>query len=411
MKKFLLLLTLSCIVFQSQATIRRIGYIGAPVANIDFSYNNMQFAANTAAPGDTLQIYQQLAVNQVYILEINKPLTIIGFGHSLNSNSGDQVINKSDSIINKIENLVFSVGSAGSSVQGLNLNSCFIGDSNITITRCRFKGEYALSTFNACGSASPFLYPLTGGMINIQALNYNLNNIFINGNYFDLNTYGASSIICTGTYTMTNVQITNNYFNGKVNLSTGTTGQVYGVFANNIMNHKFQHLFELYNHNGNICSQGPFYPYLPFIQSNFDYFNIKNNIINTDDTTSCTIIAPTSIVQNNIFSIASQYACPSAISSNNIFKANMTDVFGASWNDGLVYNDNQLVLGTSSPALNAGIKENLTPTHCGIFGGELGQTYKLSGIPSVPSFYQLSTPGLNATTNPFNVTISVKSNN
>jgi hypothetical protein len=210
---------------------------------------------------------------------------------------------------------------------------------------------------------------------------------------------------------MTNIQVTNNYFNGPVNMNTGTIGQVYGVFANNIMNHKMQHLFDTYNSNGNICSQAGFYPWLPYVVSYFDYFLIKNNIFNTDDTTTCTLNAPHSIIQNNVFSMSSQFACLSASSSNNIYKANMSTVFGPLWNNGMVYNDNQLALGASSAATNAGIKENLTATNCGIFGGETGQTYKLSGIPSVPSFYLLSTPGINATTNPYNVTISVKSNN
>lgn len=396
----------------SQATIRRVGYLGAPVPNIDFSYNDIQAAANTANPGDTLQIYQQLAIASTYLLDIYKPLKIIGFGHTLNINTGNQVQNAADGPNNYIQNLRFFQGSAGSVVQGLNIWSCLVNDSNITVTRCRFKGNYPTSTFNACGTAAPFLYPTDGGGITVTANNYNLKNITINGCYFDQGVNIANIINCYGTYVTTNLLVTNNYFNGPVNLTTGITGQVYGVFANNIMNHKFQHLFDTYYLNANVCTQGVIGgAWLPYIQSNFDYFLIKNNIINTDDTVKCTFNAPHSIIQNNIFSMASQYACPSLSSSNNIYKANMSTVFGALWNNGMVYNDNQLALGVSSAAINAGIKENLTTTNCGIYGGETGQQYRLSGIPSVPSIYLLTTPSIYATTNPFNITVSVKSNN
>ena len=411
MKQLFLSIICFFLLFTTQATIRRVGYLGAPVANVDFSYANIQGAANAANPGDTLQIYQQLATAFTWYLDVTKPLKIIGYGHTLNVNTGNQVQNAADGPGTYIENVRFSIGSAGSSIQGLNIWNCIINDSNITVARCRFKGTYINSTFNACGTSAPFSYPNDGGSIAIEAYNYNLKNITINGCYFDRGINTANTINCYGNYTMTNITVTNNYFNGPVNLNTGTTGQVYGVFANNIMNHKFQHLFELYYNNGNICSQGAYYSWLPYVQSNFDYFLIKNNIINTDDTTTCTLNAPHSIIQNNIFSMASQYACASASSSNNIYKANMSTVFGASWNNGMVYNDNQLALGVSSAAINAGIKENLTATNCGIFGGETGQQYRLSGLPAVPSFYLLSTPSNYATSNPYNITISVKSNN
>ena len=57
--------------------------------------------------------------------------------------------------------------------------------------------------------------------------------------------------------------------------------------------------------------------------------------------------------------------------SNNIYKANMNTVFSSAWNNGFVYNDNQLALGTSSAAINAGVKGNNTATNCGVFGGEI----------------------------------------
>lgn len=412
MKNILLSFVFLVLANFAQATIRRVGYTGTPINNIDFAYSNLQGAANAANPGDTIQVYQQLAVSTTS-LGISKPLVILGFGHTLNINTGNQIQNAKDSSNNYIY-AYFYPGSAGSVIQGLNLYSCVVYDSNITVTRCRFRYQYTQSSWNACGTSSTYLYPTNGGSVQINTgYGYNLKNIKINGCYFDGNLSYSNSISFSGPYAVTNLTITNNYFNSPVNLYNGTNGQVNGVFANNIMNFKFQHLSNINSWNGNVCSQGLFYyNYQSYnMVSNFDFFLIKNNIFNTDDTVTCPLNAPNCIIQNNVFTCAASYACSSAGGGNNIFGANMSTVFGPAWNDGFVYNDNQLALGASSAAINAGVKGDNSATNCGVYGGEAGQAYKQSGIPPVPSFYLMSTPGINATSNPYNITISVKSNN
>lgn len=415
MKKNLLTIFAIIISTQLQATIYRLGYLGLPVPGKDFGYTDFGNAQNAASPGDTIQIYQQLNNVQSNI-DVSKHLVFIGYGHTLQANTGLQVQNKVDSNTNLV-NITFHPGSAFSSIQGLNLGTASIRDSNITITRCRFRSHLVDAGYPPCNGGPNLMFPTGGACVIGEAWNnLYLPNITINGCYFDGNNIGNENCIINGNYASTlvapNLNISNNYINGIFRLYTGINGQITGVFSNNIVNTKFQHLQNVYHGNSNICTQGTIGGYMPAPQtSTFDYFLIKNNIFNTDDTVTCPIIAPNCIIQNNIFSTSSSYACTGLGGSNNIYGADMNQVFSAAWNDGFVYNDNQLTLGLSSPAINAGVKGDNSATNCGIYGGELGQSYKQSGIPPIPAVYQLSTPSVNATSNPYNITISVRSNN
>ncbi|MFT4017487.1 MAG: hypothetical protein QM668_11035 [Agriterribacter sp.] len=88
--------------------------------------------------------------------------------------------------------------------------------------------------------------------------------------------------------------------------------------------------------------------------------------------------------------------------TDNQFSVIMSDVFvGLSGNS----TDGQWQLKAGSPAIGAGIGG----TDCGMFGGT--NPYRLSGIPSIPVFYKLTAPSRTATTNPYTITFSVKSNN
>ena len=67
-------------------------------------------------------------------------------------------------------------------------------------------------------------------------------------------------------------------------------------------------------------------------------------------------------------------------------------------------------LATNSVAKNAGIIPGTsTATDCGMYGGT--NPYKASGIPAVPAFYKLSAPSSTATTSPYTITFSARSNN
>jgi hypothetical protein len=83
---------------------------------------------------------------------------------------------------------------------------------------------------------------------------------------------------------------------------------------------------------------------------------------------------------------------------NAVFTGYPVDISGET-------NDGKYKLKPGSPAIGAGIGG----VDLGIFGGP--NPYRLSGIPSIPAFYKLEASSINATTNPFTVTFSTRSNN
>lgn len=164
---------------------------------------------------------------------------------------------------------------------------------------------------------------------------------------------------------VTNLTLKNNYI-GYASLNRST-----GIFSNNVVD-------------------GTFY---------LNSFLVKNNIIG-----GC-IIGSLNIVQNNIFSTT----CSISGGSNNQFNVNFTNVF-TGWNFGIV-SDSSLVLKAGSVAVNSGVKNDNTATDAGVFGGEPGEAYRLSGIPGVPSIYKMSAASQTVTTNPYVITVSIRGNN
>jgi hypothetical protein len=68
--------------------------------------------------------------------------------------------------------------------------------------------------------------------------------------------------------------------------------------------------------------------------------------------------------------------------------------------------DGQYALKAGSPAIGAGIGG----ANCGIFGGNT--PYRLSGIPSVPTIYAITSPqGSTPTVNTVQINLSTRSNN
>ena len=105
-------------------------------------------------------------------------------------------------------------------------------------------------------------------------------------------------------------------------------------------------------------------------------------------------------------------AAPGLSGSNNKFNIPLSDNAGVN-NVFIGYPyaavgesaDSKYKLKAGSPAKGAG----MGGIDMGIYGGT--NPYKLSGIPSIPAFYKLTAPSNNATTNPYTITFSVRSNN
>lgn len=237
---------------------------------------------------------------------------------------------------------------------GFTFNS---GSSGSVVT-----GVYAYQTFINTNNISIYRsrfghYCYLGGGVS----NVNIGDCIFSNGY---------AIIENGVLGATNLHIFNTFFSGNPSLGSSS-----GLFNNNI-----------------VTSSWSIYSFI-----------VKNCIF-----TNGGCYSPlSSVFQYNLFA----GTCSSTISgTGNQFGINMSNVF-ANWNSGNIQVDTQLILKTSSPAIGAGLRNDSTTTDAGIFGGELGETFKISGIPSVPAIYQLSAPSQSATTNPFNITLSVRSNN
>lgn len=244
--------------------------------------------------------------------------------------------------------LYFGSGSEGSVVQGL-AGSFSISANNISIIRCR-----ALS--------------LTIGLdFNNQPVAVNgtiIKSCFIQG----IEDYGQGS----------NMYISNNIFY-SVNLDGST-----GFFINNVI----------------------------ISSAVLNSFVVKNNIF----AENYCLIEGSNLIENNLFAGNCNYS-----GSGNLYNVSMADVF-PSWslngafylaydNNTGTYEDSRLTISPSGPAANAGKKADGSPTDAGIYGGEAGDIYRLSGIPSVPSIYKLTSTSSTATQNPYTITVSVRSNN
>jgi hypothetical protein len=241
-------------------------------------------------------------------------------------------------------------GADGTIIEGLNINSTYIAANDITFKRCRITTTFYVG-YNANNGQQP-----------------SISNLNIFGNYFtsfqNFQDFGQVS----------NLLFSNNFVDGFN--STVTLDNSSGILTNNII-----HRTAL----------------------NLSSFVVKNNIF----TTYC-ITSAGSIYQNNLFNVAS---CANITGNGNQFGINMNDIF-SNWNNGSITSDNQLTLKAGSPAINAGTTGTGSPTDAGVFGGgDNDLAYRLSGIPAIPSINVLTSSSQTATTNPYTITVSIKSNN
>ena len=118
---------------QANATIRRVGYFGTPVANTD--YSDLQVAHNNSAAGDTILVFPG-----TYSATYSKKIVTIGYGYFTEQNLNLQVITGTSSVV-----VTLNTGSNASIFQGL--NGLYISNfgssatiSDITINRCNVSG-------------------------------------------------------------------------------------------------------------------------------------------------------------------------------------------------------------------------------------------------------------------------------
>lgn len=246
----------------------------------------------------------------------------------------------------KINIITFLPASAFSSISGIVITQTLaIQTGNIAITRCYF-------TWNSTN-------------LEFQGTNANTN-VLIAQNYFFGNISHGSG---TQNYT---VFWRNNYFNGTTINTQGAS--IVNDFTNNVIN---CYSFTVYNSS-----------FVNNIFVSVNNFNLNNVSFNNG-------------FEYNIFRTTST---PVDTALGNIVGVNTNVLFVGSAN-GTTDGQWQILPGSLADGTGKEIPAG-TPTDIGMYGGP--NPYKLSGVPAIPTIYDLVVPTSN-TTGGLNVTIKAKS--
>jgi hypothetical protein len=343
-----LLLTI-CVLLLATAThaqtIRRVNN-NPGVTGINV-YTTAQAAHDAAAANDILIV--EPSVTNYGNLILTKPLKIYGNGYFLDTNTEL----KADLRTSGLGSIKFDTGSGGSTISGLVGSFNVYGVSNITIQRCN--GGVSISASNVAGTTIT-----------------NVSDIVISQNYFD-GSVGA--YIGTAGYTISNVLVSNNFLRDI-------------------------------DHNTN-----------PGTYSNWIVRN--NTFLNTSGVTAASRLV-NSVFENNLipFPPASgfSFAFTNVTFTNNV---SYTTHFGTSNGNQANFAVTPELIGTGasiSPDEAYQIKAGSALKTAGSAGTEVGAyggatPYVVSGIPAIPSIVNMSNTATGSNTVPLNVTISVKSNN
>ncbi len=329
MKKFLLLSVAATLISSlSFATIRRVGFFGPAVAGVD--YATFQLAHDASSAGDTIMM--QPGSSFGYPGTMTQKLVVIGPGYFLNQNANLQANTLGmDSVNGSLD--IANATANGSSFIGCTFpaSTCKIsgtGIQNVSFLHCWFFGS---------SSQNP----------GINILN-NVNNFLFQQCVFK--DYGLmsyqSNVVCT------NLSFVNCLF-------YSSNGGGYGLYFNDIANTGLIQNCVLAGDNGS---------------NNFVLYGtwaVNNAIGNPNQFVGSGITVQNSICTNT------QFPAGNGNKQNQTW-ANIFTLSGST--------DGQYTLKAGSPAIGAGIGG----TNCGIFGG--ATPYRLSGIPSVPTIYALTSP-------------------
>lgn len=374
MKRLLLIACLACTCILSvNATVRRVGYFGPPVANVDYATFNAAYTA--AVSGDTIYVFPGITnISQNF----TKKLIVIGNGDLLDTTTtpkGNAIIQFNKGVAT-VSSMTFNAGSDGSVISGFYGGTYDIRTSNITITRNRECIVY-LSTTN-----TNYSNPQIIGNYRVSIYNNNVNGSIVTNLLVANNLLTVFNTAPGNTY---NGNITNNVWAYDNSISQANNG------GNQTM-----------SQNSNIDLGGGSYLF-------------QNNII----------------VSSNTSSAATNYNYIQILNgSNSIFNYNMaleTSVpinFGAGVGNVITPIGNassifmgfpaigtnsadaryKLAAGSPAAALGAGGKP------IGMYGGTT--PYKLSIIPAIPTIYRLSSAqGNNPTGSTITISVSTRGNN
>ncbi|NBC58611.1 MAG: hypothetical protein GVY05_10075 [Bacteroidetes bacterium] len=317
------------------------------------SFTTVSDAITAASNGDI--IYIEPSTTNYGNINVNKSLIFIGNGYLLDGSTDGNANLQENTNNSVLERVILNAGSEGSTFKGLNVNrfnfSSIATNTNITIEKCRIRQPNS-AIFASSGT---------------------FNNISITKCYFSGTSF--SDILDSSGNTINNLTVENCIFNGGVSINPSTSSTNL-VFRNNIATR--------------ISGIGLY---------------VANNIFTSSTNSSFN----TCVVRNNVF-VANQPGVtvgPLSTNGNNLIGQTLTDIIV---NSGSA--DGRYQLAASSPAINGGVDIGGTKPDCGAFGGP--DPYKLSGIPDIPTIYELSLPNGNsvpAGTTTIDIDFSTRSNN
>lgn len=322
-------------------------------ASADFTNFNAAVTSTSVLDGDTLHI--EASATGYGGATINKKLTIIGPGYFLDpantttpANTGLQY-KPQNGWIGAVN---FVAGSSGTKFIGIFFSGASLyGDlwTNITLEKCLINQD--VNIYNN-GNTNVTIRKCFIYGANIACTSGSLSNFtFENNIVFEY----------WGRVNLPNLSGSNNIFrNNSFYANVGSSAISNCYVANNIF----------YNNNGTPV--------------NFINCNIKNNLFNQNQTFT-----------NNV-------------ASGNSINVNMATVYTLGTTNSF---DSRMTLKAGSPAIAFGVTVGaVTSPDCGAFGAT--DPYKLSGIPAIPTIYNLvAPPSILSGAGSMNVTFSTRNNN
>jgi len=341
---------------------------------------NLQTVIDNAASGDVILVEGGNYGN----IELVKTLSLYGTGYFLtqSATAGSSVV----------ADVLFKSGSQGSIITGFIANNINIGVSNIGIRRNNV--NYIRIGWDTNSN-------------NSWATNSSLSNFSINQNYCQ-----RLEVVTTSNFSISNISFKNNL----VALGFHLQGQVYAEITNNTFDCDF--------FGSNLCGNVTRFEYYVSIvnpsggeSGGILPITMKNNIIPNQYTGGYTCVSAASrtnqlytnipfIFSNNIVHLSPINGQVAATIPSNLSLSDLSNIYvGYPNNPNNLALDARNQLAPNSPARGAG--EN--GTDCGAFGGD--DPYVLSGIPDIPSIYQLTVPSQVPQNGTLNVQIKAKTNN
>jgi hypothetical protein len=380
MKKFSFLIVMSLSIYSSSyATIRRVGFFGTPLANVD--YSTFANAYTAAVAGDTILMFPSTVLSGT----ITKKLTIIGPGSWLNpANTPKGNANEQANPDSATASSVFlNAGSDGTVIMGMNNGDYFISANNITISRNYNPTVYI--AYNQGSSTTP---------VNTSGLQLQGNYLLYFANYYTAGT------------AVTSLNITNNFMNqftlNPLNTYSGNISNNQWVYDSESPTSTNGGTTTLSTNSGIDLGNGVF-----LFQNNIiiSYTNVSaasnyNWFAFTDDGNT--------VFNYNLISQSSNLSNITTNGTGNVVLpvTNISAVFTAFPLIGSSSGDARYQLGASSAALTVGAGS----TAIGMFAGST--PYKLSTIPTIPSIYSLSSPqGNNPSGSTIQINVSTRGNN